>query len=88
MSEMRVQVTAAGNTQFGAWREGTHDDLVLAVAPASWGARKMYPKGPYGREEYWKRTDQGDWEGGERSGCRGGWCRKGKWPRMDTDQRG
>ena len=32
MAEMRVKVTAAGNTQFGVWREGAHDDLVLAVA--------------------------------------------------------
>ena len=48
MAEMRAKVTAAGNTQFGAWREGAHDDLVLAVALACWGARKMYPRGSYG----------------------------------------
>jgi hypothetical protein len=64
MADMRVKVTAAGNTQFGAWREGAHDDLVLAVAPACWGARKMYPHGPYGDAAYWKRTEQGDWERG------------------------
>lgn len=33
---MRVRVTAGGGEQFGAWREGTHDDLALAVAMACW----------------------------------------------------
>ncbi len=64
MADMRAKVTAAGNTQFGAWREGAHDDLVLAVALACWGARRRYPHGPYGAAEYWKRTEQGDWERG------------------------
>jgi len=64
MAEMRAKVTAAGNTQFGVWREGAHDDLVLAVALACWGARKMYPHSPYGDAAYWKRTEQGDWERG------------------------
>lgn len=71
MAEMRVKVTAAGNMQFGAWREGTHDDLVLAVALACWGARKMYPGGPYGAECYWRRTGQQDWVAGVRKWARG-----------------
>jgi hypothetical protein len=28
-----VKITTAANDVYGAWREGTHDDLVLAVAP-------------------------------------------------------
>lgn len=40
MTSMEVRVTAAGNEQFGAWREGTHDDLVFSVALACWCARK------------------------------------------------
>ena len=28
-----------GNDSYGAWREGTHDDLVLAVALALWIAQ-------------------------------------------------
>ena len=48
---MDTDRTGAGNTQFGAWREGAHDDLVLAVALA--------PHGPYAAA-YWKRTVQGD----------------------------
>jgi hypothetical protein len=71
MAEMRAKVTAAGNTQFGVWREGAHDDLVLAVALACWSARKMHPRGPYGAEAYWKRTEQGDWERGLRKWAQG-----------------
>ena len=32
----QVKITAAANATFGAWREGSHDDLVLAVAMACW----------------------------------------------------
>jgi hypothetical protein len=71
MADMRAKVTAAGNTQFGAWREGAHDDLVLAVALACWGARRKYPHGPYGEAEYWKRTAQGDWERGMKQWAQG-----------------
>jgi hypothetical protein len=46
LREMRVKVGASGHEQFGAWREGTHDDLVLAVALAYWwlgkGGRPMH----------------------------------------------
>ena len=48
MAEMRVKVSSAGREQYGAWREGTHDDLVFAVALACWGARKIYPNGVSG----------------------------------------
>jgi hypothetical protein len=36
LMSMRVKVTAAGNERFEAWRDGAHDDLVLAVALAWW----------------------------------------------------
>jgi hypothetical protein len=39
LTGMRVKVTPARHEQFGAWREGTHDDLVLAAALACWRAR-------------------------------------------------
>ena len=32
------KVSSAGNDQYGAWREGQHDDLLLAVALAVWWA--------------------------------------------------
>jgi hypothetical protein len=54
MGEMRVRVTAAGNEQYGAWREGTHDDLVFAVALACWSARKVYPNEPAGEDGVWR----------------------------------
>lgn len=53
MAEMRVKITPSGNEQYGAWREGEHDDLVLAVALACWAARKRYPQGPYGVAADW-----------------------------------
>jgi len=42
MAGMEVRASAQGQESYGAWREGTHDDLVLAVALACWGLRKRY----------------------------------------------
>jgi hypothetical protein len=44
MAEMRVKVSGSGNEQFGAWRDGEHDDLVLAVSLACWAVRKVTPR--------------------------------------------
>jgi hypothetical protein len=54
LMSMRVRVTAKGHEQFGAWREGEHDDLVFALALAYWGVRKKYPGGEMG-ERWWTR---------------------------------
>jgi hypothetical protein len=43
MAEMRVKISGSGSEQFGAWRSGEHDDLVLAVAMACWGVRRVTP---------------------------------------------
>lgn len=42
LQNFRAKITAVGNEQFGApdWREGSHDDLVLAVAMACWVVKK------------------------------------------------
>jgi hypothetical protein len=45
----QVRVTAAAHETFGAWREGRHDDLVLAVAVAAWAGEHMAPP----RYEVW-----------------------------------
>ncbi len=54
MQEMRVKVTPAGHEQYGAWREGTHDDLVFAVALACWAAKKAHPNPPMGDGGWWR----------------------------------
>jgi hypothetical protein len=36
LQNFRVKITKAANETFAAWREGDHDDLVLAVALAAW----------------------------------------------------
>jgi hypothetical protein len=41
MQTMQVRV-GVRSEQYGQWREGEHDDLVLAVALACWGARKVH----------------------------------------------
>jgi hypothetical protein len=53
MAAMRVRPTAGGHEQFGAWREGAHDDLVFAVALAHWGAQKVYRR-VEGDDGYWR----------------------------------
>jgi hypothetical protein len=37
---MRVKINVAGHESYEAWREGTHDDLVLAVSLACWYATR------------------------------------------------
>jgi len=46
LSAFEIRVTTAGNVQYGTWREGTHDDLVLAVSLAAWWARTRLPRAP------------------------------------------
>jgi hypothetical protein len=42
---MRVRVGLSGHERFEAWREGAHDDLVLAVALAWWEMNRKKPEG-------------------------------------------
>jgi hypothetical protein len=39
----QVRITNSANDIYGAWREGTHDDLVLAVALACWWGMQPRP---------------------------------------------
>jgi hypothetical protein len=48
LANFRRRITPAGNEVFGAWREGQHDDLVLAVAMATWLAERTPPGGGKG----------------------------------------
>lgn len=43
LENFRVKVTAARNETFESWREGQHDDLVLAVALAAWMGEQALP---------------------------------------------
>src|ERR1039458_10552430 len=36
LEAVEVRISPAGNEQYAAWREGTHDDLVFGVGPAEW----------------------------------------------------
>ena len=46
LTQFRYEITRAGNDSYGTWREGDHDDLVLAVALAVWAAQKRPPPSP------------------------------------------
>ena len=36
LADYQVKITASANEAFGAWRDGQHDDLVLALGIALW----------------------------------------------------
>jgi hypothetical protein len=40
LETFQVKITEAANETFGAWREGQHDDLVLACGLAAWAGEK------------------------------------------------
>lgn len=40
LQNFQVKITDAANDVYGAWRDGAHDDLVLAVALALWAGRR------------------------------------------------
>lgn len=52
MAGMRARTTHTGHEQYGAWREGQHDDLVFAVALACWGLKKVYPENGVGYRQF------------------------------------
>jgi hypothetical protein len=43
LQNFKVKITAAANEVFGEWREGQHDDLVLATALAAWAGERALP---------------------------------------------
>ena len=45
LQQFQVKITQAAHETFGVWREGQHDDLVLAVALACWWAERNPPLG-------------------------------------------
>jgi hypothetical protein len=47
---MKVKVSAAGHEQYGSWRDGVHDDLVLAAALGCWRAKTFVRWSLYGNQ--------------------------------------
>ena len=47
---MQVKVSAAGHDSYGSWREGEHDDLVLAAALGCWRAKTFVRWSLHGTE--------------------------------------
>lgn len=43
LMNFQLKITPAGNEVHGAWREGTHDDLVLAVVLICWWVSMATP---------------------------------------------
>lgn len=41
LQNFRMKMTASANLTFEAWRDGDHDDLVLASALAVWGSERL-----------------------------------------------
>jgi hypothetical protein len=48
LETFQVKITEAANEVYGAWREGQHDDLVLAVGLAAWAGEKWLGQGDRG----------------------------------------
>jgi hypothetical protein len=44
LANFQMKFSAAGHDMYGAWREGTHDDLVLALACALWCGEHLVSK--------------------------------------------
>lgn len=45
LRNFRMKITADANLTYGAWRDGVHDDLVLAVALVAWAAQRWASPG-------------------------------------------
>jgi hypothetical protein len=62
LQNFRVKITLAANESFEAWREGQHDDMVLATALATWAGEQALvhekpqkPQLPYVIESQYSR---------------------------------
>lgn len=63
LQNFQVKITLAANETFGTWREGQHDDLVLALALASWWGERNPPAFDgmfsYGGERLFAKAPEG-----------------------------
>jgi hypothetical protein len=44
LMNFQMKITTAGHETYGAWREGTHDDLVLGLACAVWAGERRFAR--------------------------------------------
>jgi hypothetical protein len=52
LQNFQVKISDNGHDSYGAWREGQHDDLVLAMAIALWTAENLPIRNPVARFIY------------------------------------
>lgn len=57
LQNFQTKITDSANDTYGAWREGTHDDLVLAAALALWAGTEikqnvLYLSGSYSQQSW------------------------------------
>jgi hypothetical protein len=57
LENFKVKITLAANEVFGAWREGQHDDLVLAIACAAFDG-EQHPPPTDAKPFIWRRYGQ------------------------------
>jgi hypothetical protein len=74
LTTFQVKITPTANEAFGAWREGAHDDLVLAVAIAAWdgehfGRCALRGEATRSGPRFWTPRPRAWW-----SGCTGCTC--------------
>jgi len=77
LETFQVKITAAANETFRAWREGRHDNLVLAVAVAAWQEEQSAPF-------FIDRADSGEEVRPRRRPTFGGQARRGEVRRTRT----
>ena len=53
LQDFKVKITDAANDTYGVWREGAHDDLVLAAALALWTGTEIKPSVFYSQPDYY-----------------------------------
>ena len=60
----KVKITQAANETFGVWRDGLHDDLVLACALAAWVGDQRLGKASWGPDPLIAKFGDGWWNQG------------------------
>ena len=84
LENFRAKVTAAKKETLESWREGRHDDLILAVAMAAWLGEQALTAPGEGPDESVACGQKGRWSRAGRSRRRS----RGVWAERTADGRG